>query len=190
MEFADVSNHWAKKEINNMGSRMVVTSVGNTEYDPDRSITRGEFAAILVRALGLAQGTGGSGFHDVEGSKWYNGYIKTASEYGMIKGYSDVPFGPNDKITREQAMTMIARAMKITGLKVELSKSEVGSLLTNYTDGAFASEYAKTNIEACLKAGIITGRSSNSIAPKEYITRAEIAAIVQRLLQKSSLINQ
>lgn len=55
--FADVANHWGKDAVNDMGSRMVVTGVSKNTYEPDRSITRAEFAAIVVRALGLAQGT-------------------------------------------------------------------------------------------------------------------------------------
>jgi hypothetical protein len=188
LEFSDMENHWAKDAVNDMGSRLVVDGIGDNNYEPDRDITRAEFAAILVRALGLAPGTGRNGFSDVETSAWYGGYIETARVYGIIQGYNTSTFGPNDTITREQAMTMIARAMKITGLNSELKDSEISSLLAKYPDGTAASDYAKTSIAACLKTGIITGRSSSTIAPKDYITRAEVAVIVQRLLQKSDLI--
>lgn len=188
LEFKDVANHWAKDAVNNMGSRMIVNGIGGNNYEPDRDITRAEFAAIIVRALGLAPGTDKSGFDDVEVSKWYCGYIETASTYGIIQGYNTTNFGPNDAITREQAMTIIARAMKITGLKSEILDSEMSSLFTNYSDQAATSDYAKTSIAVCLKTGVITGRSSATIAPKDCITRAEVAVIVQRLLQKSNLI--
>jgi hypothetical protein len=167
---------------------MVVSGVGNNNYAPDRNITRAEFAAIIVKALGLPSRTGKNGFSDVAASKWYYGSIETASAYGIVKGYNTTTFGPNDMITREQAMCMIATAMKITGLKSEIKDSEISALLANYADGTAASDYAKTSIAACIKTGIITGRSSNTIAPKDCITRAEVAAIVQRLLQKSNLI--
>jgi hypothetical protein len=188
LEFADVMTNWAKASINDMGSRMVVNGVGNNNYAPDRVITRAEFAAIIVRALGLAPGTGGNSFKDVEASKWYCGYIKTASTYGIIQGYNADAFGPNDRITREQAMTMIARTMKITGLKPEMKDNEISSLFAKYSDGTASSDFARTGIAACLKTGIITGRSGNTMAPKNYITRAEVAVMVQRLLQKSGLI--
>ena len=92
-----------------MGSRMVVTGVGDNNYEPNRNITRAEFATIIVRALGLAPGTGSSGFDDVSTAGWYCGYINTAVDYGIVTGYGDGTFGPNEPITREQAMTMIAR---------------------------------------------------------------------------------
>ncbi len=188
VEFSDVASHWAKASINNMGSRVVVNGVGNNNYDPDRSITRAEMASIMVKALGLEPGTGTNCFGDVSSSAWYCGYIETASSYGIIKGYSENTFGPNDTITREQAMAMIARAMKITGLNVSLTDSETSSLLAGYTDCASAADYAKGSIAACLKTGIVSGTSKVTISPKDDVTRAEVAAMVERLLQKSGLI--
>ncbi len=188
VEFSDVATHWAKETINDMGSRMVISGVGQGNFEPDRDIARAEFAAIIVRALGLAPGNGMNSFTDVNTSDWYCGYVKTAAEYGIITGYDAATFGPSDKITREQAMTMIARAMKITGLKSEMKDSEISALIANYSDGTAASDYAKTNIAACLKTGMVTGRTSDTIAPKNCITRAEVAVIVQRLLRKSDLI--
>ena len=188
VEFSDMKNHWAKASVNDMGSRMVVNGIGNGNYEPNRNMTRVEFAAVMVRALGLEPEKGASVFGDVAATEWYCGYVKTATAYGIIKGYSDASFEPYDTITREQAMTMIARAMKITGLQTELKDSEISSLLTNYKDGSAASNYAKSSIAACLKTEIVAGRTDNTIAPKNHITRAEAAAIVQRLLQRSDLI--
>ncbi len=188
VKFSDMGSNWAKASVNDMGSRMVIEGVGNNKYAPNRFITRAEFAAIVVRALGLPPGTGSNDFRDVGSSKWYCGYIKTASAYGIIQGYNTTAFGPDDRVTREQAMTMIARAMKITGLKPEMKDSEINPLLSRYSDGTAVSDFARTSIAACLKTGIITGRSSSAIAPKDFITRAEVAVIVQRLLQKSGLI--
>ncbi len=181
-------NHWAKDAINDIGSRMVVTGVGNNNYAPDRSMTRAEFATIMVRALGLEPGTGTSGFSDVTAADWYSGYIKTAASYGIIKGYDNGNFGPNDTITREQAMTMIARAMAITKLSAGLTDSEISQFLGAFSDGESASSYAKESIAACIKTGITSGTSSTTISPKAEITRAEVAVMVQRLLQKSGLV--
>ena len=85
-------------------------------------------------------------------------------------------------------MTMLARAMKLTGLDVSLTDGDVRALLGAYTDGASASAYAEDSIARCLKSGITSGTSTTTISPKEYITRAEVAVMVQRLLQKSALI--
>ncbi|QUH25478.1 S-layer homology domain-containing protein [Serpentinicella alkaliphila] len=188
LEFKDAENHWAKAAINDMGSRMVVSGVDNDMYEPDRDITRAEFAAIMVRALGLKPGEGMNPFEDVKVSDWYSDYIETAVAYKIISGYGNGNFGPMDKITREQAMTMISRAMNITELKAELVNGEIEKLLEGFGDGVQSADYAKRAIAACVKSGIVSGRSDNMIAPKDNITRAKVAAIMQRLLKKSKLI--
>lgn len=188
VSFTDVASHWAKDAINDMGSRMVVTGMGNGIYDPDRSITRAEFAAIVVRAMGLQQGTTESAFGDVALSDWFNGYVDKATEYGLITGYSATSYGPNDTITREQAMAILARAMKLTGLSVSVTDSETKTLLAGYKDGAAVSDYAKTSAALCIKTGIVTGSSATTLSPNDKVTRAEVAVMVQRLLQKSGLI--
>lgn len=188
VEFSDTTTSWAKDSINNMGSRMIVTGVGNGKYEPSRDITRAEFAAIIVRSLGLDAGMGDSKFTDVSSSAWYYGYIQTSVGYGIITGYGDGTFGPNDTITREQAMTMIARAMKITKLAPALTEAQISSLLSKYTDASGVSEYAKGNIAACIDTGVILGRPNNTVASKDFITRAEVAVIIERMLQKSNLI--
>jgi len=187
--FKDIGKHWAKDAVSDMGSRLVISCVGNDMFEPDSDITRGEFAAIVVKALGLMRpGTGKDSFGDVSKNDSYYDAVSIAYENGIISGYGNGKFGPNDKITREQAMIIIARAMKITGLKPELKDSEVSLLLANYADGADTSTYAKTSVAECLKTSVITGRTGSAIAPGDYITRAEAAVIVQRLLQKSNLI--
>ena len=119
--FKDVEDHWAKEAVNDMASRLVVNGAGEDKFEPDRDITRADFVVIVVRALGLMRpGTGEDVFSDVVKGSYYYDAIFTARENGIISGCGNGKFGPNDRITREQAMTMIARAMKITGLEVEI----------------------------------------------------------------------
>jgi len=186
--FTDTVSHWASEEINDMGARMVIDGVGNDKFDPDRDITRAEFATIMVKALGLKPGTDTNTFNDVKPSDWYCASIETATEYNIISGYGKGEFGPMDKITREQAMTMIARAMNTTGLKVDVEQEEVQKLLAEFGDATEASEYAKNSIATCIKAGVANSEEGNMNQVKDNITRAEVAVIVRRLLQKSNLI--
>ncbi|MHC1694827.1 MAG: S-layer homology domain-containing protein [Eubacteriales bacterium] len=188
VEFSDIANHWAENSIKDMGSRMIISGLDNGKFEPNRDITRGEFAAIIVRALGLMPGAGSDLFSDVDTSEWYCQYIQTASEYGIISGYGNGKFGPNDKITREQAMTMIARAMKITELKAGLEAADINTLLVGFGDSVQVAAYARESIAACIKTGIVSGKNGKLLAPTDEITRAEVAVIIQRLLQKSGLI--
>ncbi|HEY5586653.1 MAG TPA: S-layer homology domain-containing protein [Ruminiclostridium sp.] len=188
VEFKDVETHWAKASINDMGSRMIISGIGNDLFEPNRDITRAEFAAIVVKSLGLKPGTDNNSFVDVKSPAWYCGYIETAYEYGIISGYGNGKFGPMDKISHEQAMTMVAKAMKITGLKVEFSAGEADKLLAAFGDSGQSSAWAKESITTCIKAGILPVQMSKALEPKVKITRAEVAVIIRRLLQKSGLI--
>jgi hypothetical protein len=132
IEFKDVANHWSKNAVNDMGSRMVIEGIGNGMFSPDWDITRAEFAAIIVRGLGLKLESGVIPFLDVKLTNWYNSAINTAYSNQLISGFEDGTFRPNDKITREQAMVIIDKAMKITNLKAELSFQSTDATLHPY----------------------------------------------------------
>jgi hypothetical protein len=188
LEFSDVTQHWAKNAVNDMGSRMVVEGTGKGMFHPDQDITRAEFAAILIRGLGLKLEKGASTFSDVKAADWYNDAINTAYTYHLIDGFEDGTFRPNDKITREQATVILAKAMTITSLRVQLSAPSIDGTLRPYTDAAVVSTWARSSMADSIQAGIVSGRSTTELAPKDAMTRAEVAAIIQRLLQKSDVI--
>ncbi|MFH5186323.1 S-layer homology domain-containing protein [Paenibacillus sp. TAB 01] len=188
LEFKDVEEHWAKQSINDLGSRMIIDGVSSDRFNPDQSITRSEFAAILVRGLGLKLTQDANSFRDVNKTDWYNAYIQTAYTYHLVNGFEDNRFVPEGYITREQAMSMIANAMKLTRLPVG-SQMPASQALAVFEDMNAASDWAKDNISACFQAGIVSGRSDVQLAPQEHISRAEVAVIIQRLLQKSGLID-
>ena len=167
-----------------MASRMIAVGITETKYEPNRDITRGEFAGFMTNALGLEKTYKSSKFKDVNSSKWYSDGVQTASDYGIISGYEDGTFRPDNKITREEAMSIIARSMKYTKLEANSNNSE----LKRYKDASNVSDYAKDSVIKCIVSGVVTGRKSDILAPKANITRAEAAAIIQKLLRSSNLI--
>ncbi|WP_379159665.1 cadherin-like beta sandwich domain-containing protein [Paenibacillus sp. sgz5001063] len=187
-KFKDMSSHWAKAAVHDLGARMVLEGNGDGQFLPDREITRAEFAAILVRGLGLKTVGGSSPFTDVSSSGWYSSAVQTAYRHQLINGFEDGTFRPDASITREQAMTMIAQAMHLTGLSANLNSGSAAELLGGFTDADKASAWALDNIAASLQAGLISGRSGTELAPQAHVTRAEVAVMLQRLLQKSGLI--
>jgi len=189
LEFKDIKENWAEKAINDMGSRMVIEGVGDGNYEPDRDITRAEFAAIIVKALGIKSGLGENKFSDVTSTAWYCDYVKTASEYKIIEGYGKGKFGPMDNISREQAMTMISNAMKTTGLKINLNDSEISKLFASFDMQGSAAKWAAKHIAVCIKSGVVSKNDGKMNAIKGNVTHAEVAVIVRNLLQKSELIN-
>ncbi|MDF2926149.1 MAG: inlA [Paenibacillaceae bacterium] len=187
-EFADAANHWAKASIHNMGARMVIDGTGKDTFSPDRDITRAEFAAMIVRGLGLKPEAGKAAFADVSAEDWYSGAIYTAYAHDLIDGFADGTFRPNEQITREQAMVVIAKAIALTPLKDKPAVQEAAAIPGAYKDFAEVSAWAQSNIVKVVQSGIVTGRSGSMLAPHERITRAEVAAIIERLLLKAGLI--
>ncbi|WP_214626762.1 InlB B-repeat-containing protein [Paenibacillus agaridevorans] len=186
--FDDMKGHWASSSVHDMGSRLIIEGIGEGLFAPDRSIKRAEFAAILVRALGLGQNTraGFGKFSDVREGDWYAGAIGTAYEYGLIGGFEDGTFRPNDDVTREQAMIMIANAMGWTGLT---DKADAGANpLSGFPDAAQASAWAEASLNKGLATGILSGTPNGELAPGAKLTRAQAAVMVQRLLKESGLI--
>ncbi|WP_341281152.1 S-layer homology domain-containing protein [Paenibacillus sp. FSL H8-0537] len=188
LEFSDVAEHWAKDAVNDMGSRMVVEGTGNGLFSPDLEITRAEFAAIIVRGLGLKLENGATPFSDVKATDWFNRAVNTAYSLQLINGFEDGTFRPNNKITREQAMVILSKAMAITGLKAKLYEQSAEAALHPYADAAEVAAWAQIGVADNVQAGVVFGRSGDLLAPKGNMTRAEVATIIQRLLQKSDLI--
>lgn len=188
LTFKDVESHWAKDAVNDMGSRLIVNGSGSDLYNPNVDMTRAEFAAIMMRGLGLKPVEGNSPFADVKASDWYHSAVLTAYDYKLIDGFEDGTFRPQEKITREQAMVILSKAMAITGLTEKLAGKGSDEMLKPYTDASLVAAWAKAGVEASLEAGVVSGRGAEQLAPKANITRAEVATIVQRLLKVSGLI--
>lgn len=189
LEFADSVDHWAATVIMDAGSRLIVNGVEEKLFEPDREINRAEFAAVMIRALGIIKEGSATSFADVGESEWYAEYVQTAQKWGLVEGYDDAQFGPLDSITREQAMTVVARAMKITGLAPALSEEQLQARLSLFEDSPQISPYAREPIAAGLATTVVQGRTDTAIAPDSSITRAEATALVMRLLRLSGLID-
>ena len=132
------------------------------------------------------KGTGSIPCSDVKPTDWYSGYVLAAHEYKLISGYEDGTFRPNNTITREQAMVIIASAMKLTNLQV--NQSAMTNQLEQFTVSSSVSDWARNSILAVLSSEIVLGNENQRLAPKDSIKRAEVAIMVQKLLQKSDLI--
>ena len=186
--FEDMEGHWAKEAVNDMGSRMVVTGVDEKNYAPDMEITRADFVAFVVRALGLNPGEGVNPYADVLDTDWYCGYVKTAAAYKLLTGDGTAPFSAQETVSREEAMAMIKRAMEIADMEITLNEGEAQALLQAYGDAASVTEAEKENVASCLKAEVTFDLHGGNLLPKAPVTRAEAAVILRLLLQKAELI--
>lgn len=186
-EFADVADHWAKEAVNDMGSRLVISGYDRNTFKPEQDITRAEFTAIVVRALGLRNTSIVLPFSDVRANDWYAEALRLGCEYNLIGGYEDGTFKPADNITREEAMTILNRAMALAGMNTDISRERVLELLNVYADSEDIAQWAEKPISLCIENGIVKGYEGR-LASKANITRAETAVMIRRLLQKANII--
>ncbi|MBD2866358.1 S-layer homology domain-containing protein, partial [Paenibacillus oceani] len=187
-EFNDMKGHWAEQDTRDMGARMIVMGTGDNTYEPEREVTRAEFASILVRGLGLPLERGTAPFSDISQSAWFNDVVATAYTHRLLNGFEDGTFHPEETITREQAMIMLSRAMTLTGLTAKLPGQAADVAFRPYTDAAAVSDWALDGMASSIQAGVVQGKSGATLAPQDFVTRAEAATIIRRLLQLSGLI--
>lgn len=188
--FWDMEQHWARDSVFELAARKVVNGKDEYYFSPDQFVTRGEFAAILTRGLGLEDVPGESPFRDVQAGDWFSGAVNAAHAYGLIDGFEDGAFQPDKEISREEAMQLLARAMTLTKLDAQVKASAgFDSALDKYMDQHAISGWARDAVTLCLEAGIVSGRGERELAPKLAVSRAEVAVMVQRLLRSSGLID-
>ncbi len=183
--FEDMKDHWAQKEVELLASKWLIQGSSLNAFEPNRSITRAEFASILVRALGLQEQAAGTAFTDVKADTWYAGAVGTAAAAGLVQGFETGQFQPDATITREQMAVMVERAAKFAGM----STTESASLSQAYSDASSISGWAQTSVGWAVKAGIMQGTDERSFAPEELATRAQAAVMLMRMLQKLNFIN-
>ncbi len=179
--FTDITGHWAENEIAEAYIEGFAKGISPTAFAPDRTITRAEFTALLVRALGLENGSYDSGYQDVEPGKWYFEAISSAANAGIVQGYNSSRFGPDDFITREQMAVMVVRALHYKGKGSPPTAEQVTELLAAFKDRDEISIWAGASISEALETGLIKGQPDGFFAPGALATRAEAAVIIWRL---------
>jgi len=177
MHFDDVTSSWSKEKVEILASRRLINGVSDTAYNPEGSITRAEFAALLVRSLYGRLSKSKGTFTDVSAGSWYADLVETAYELGLVNGIGEDSFGPDVKINREQLAVMVYRLYQY-----KKDTNKVNSFNTTFGDYKDISSYAKDAAGFAAKAGIMTG-SGGRFEPKRSATRQEAAVVLYRLLE-------
>ncbi|MFB9277097.1 S-layer homology domain-containing protein [Cohnella cellulosilytica] len=184
--FRDTAGHWARTDIESLASKLIVSGTSSDTFEPDRTVTRAEFAAMLVRALGLEEKSGRAVYSDVRpAADWYSGAIGAASAAGLIEGYGDGTFRPNALVTREQAAVLLARAVEFAG---ELPPADAIGL-DRFSDRPSIAGWAEDAAARLLAAGIVEGIGGAAFAPKQLATRAQSAVLLARALRYLNFID-
>ncbi|RED85123.1 S-layer homology domain-containing protein [Cohnella phaseoli] len=182
--FSDLDGHWAKGAVELLAAKLIVSGVSDTDFAPGDLITRAEFTALLVRALGLqVEPTSGSGhFVDVAKEDWFAPVVDAGVRAGLIKGLSKDKFAPGVRITREQMAVMFGNALALVGHSA-MDADRVATALDRFEDNAGVSAWARSAVAQSLAAGIVTGMTEDAIAPSAAATRAQAAVMLRRFLQ-------
>lgn len=185
--FPDIAGHWAEADMRWMGQRLLVNGASIDSFKPDQPVTRAEFAAMLIRALGLRASSGDSGndFADVGVGAWYYASVRAAAEAGLIDGVAPKRFEPDALITREQMVMMVWRAYVYADAAKQ--KEAKPQLLERFADRADISGWAADAVALSVEAGFIEGTERAAFEPQGSATRAQAVTIMKRLLQ---LINK
>jgi hypothetical protein len=173
----DIAGHWAKAEIEKLVALGIVNGYPDRTFRPDNNITRAEFTKILVKAMGLAEVHAGVTFSDVSAGLWSHGYIGAAFKAGLVKGYEDGAFRPENKITRQEMAAMLVRAM---GKEAE-AQAKAGAQL-NFKDADTIAAWANGYVAVAVEQGLVKGYPDNTFGPLRNATRAETATMAVRYL--------
>ncbi|NQX60116.1 polysaccharide lyase family 8 super-sandwich domain-containing protein [Paenibacillus qinlingensis] len=186
--FDDTIGHWSKADVDKLASKLILQGQSDGRFVPEASVTRAEFAAMLIRALGYqAKPVSQPTFNDVASADWYFDDVEAAVQAKLIEGISSDTFMPNLSITREQMAVMIASAMKLAGKHVQ--GDAILNTLETFIDQSQISQWAKAPLAAVAQAGLMSGRSNNHIAPTANSTRAEAAVVLSRFLIYVNFMN-
>lgn len=174
-KFSDIPyTHWANTAVETLADRNVINGYPDNTFKGDNTVTREEFVKMAVSAFGVVKGDGQvKAFTDVATSFWAKSYIEIAVSAGVINGVSDMTFGVEQPVTRQDAAVIIARILKLAN----------GNGKTFADDSAIA-EYAKDAVSAMSGAGIINGYEDGTFKPNGLLSRAEAAQIIYNALTK------
>lgn len=175
-KLADVTGHWAEKTIHTFVKLHFIDGYGAGQFKPNGKITRAEFAMLISRIFNISDGTKQSAaFKDVNGH-WAKEAIENLSRAGVLGGYSDGSFKPNQTISREEMVILLSRIVNLDRVDKDASKG-------SFTDMSHASSYAGEAIKDAAAAGIISGKSGGSFDPQGNATRAEALTVILNVLR-------
>ena len=173
--FTDVpATHWAYTAVEKASEAGLMNGYGGTLFGQNDPITRGQMVQILYNYYGEDCGTN-SGFSDVPASAWYAKAVTWASKKGVVSGYSNGTFGPDNQLTREQMVTILYNVAD----KPETNPSAI----SQYSDYHQVASYAADGFAWAVSNKVVSGTSSTTLSPRGTATRAQVAVILVRYLE-------
>ena len=182
--FTDISEKdWFYGDVMFVYENGLMLGTSKTLFSPHGTAMRGMMATILWRMEGSPVPKGKNSFTDVEAGKWYADAITWTTENGIFAGYGKDKFCPDDPITREQLAAIFYRYADYKGYDLTVKGN-----LDKFKDADKITDYAKTAMQWAVGSGLVKGKSGNLLDPQGTATRAEIAAMLHRFIEKYELV--
>lgn len=181
VSFNDIASvqAWAGRAIEVVAAKGAIVGKQEGVFAPGDSVTRAEFAKMLVHALNLLDQSATESFKDVNDADWFKPYVASAVKLGIINGRSADRFDPKATITRAEMATMIARALKVTANKEDVKDQD--AVLAVFKDAAAIQSSLKAGVSFAVEHGIVVG-FNDKFAPNDKSTRAQAAVMIHRTL--------
>lgn len=180
MSFKDVkAKNWFYSSVRAVWEEGIMKGMSESTFAPNEKMTRAELVTILYR-LADVQGEGYADsitFKDVKKTAWYADYLGWAVKEGLVNGYWDNTFRPNDPVLRQELAKLFSAFIDYAGYEISGN-----ALIDSFTDAAKHPEWAKAYIEDLRVLGLIGGDNAGKFNPMSTATRAEVATIITRLL--------
>ncbi len=178
--FVDVDrSQWYHQSVDYVLEEGLMNGISADRFGPHLTTTRGMIVTILYRLEGQPMVYGKAPFADVADGLWYTDAVTWANAFGIVEGYSETAFGPNDPITREQLAAILWRYAKYQGYDVSVGED---TNILSYNDAFDVSQYAIPAMQWACGAGIING-SNGCLMPGGNATRCQAAAILHRFCE-------
>ena len=178
--FADVpAAAWYADAVQYVYENGLMTGVSESEFAPDGTATRGQIVTILWRLAGSPVVNYAMRYADADEGAWYGEAVRWAASTGVVTGYSESSFGPNDAITREQLAAILYRYIKTQGQGF----TGMWYFPLRYDDAASISSWADEAMHWCVMKGLLNGTSETTLSPQLTATRAQLAAILRRFCE-------
>lgn len=172
--FLDIRTHWAKSAIESAVAKGLFAGTSPTTFHPDQAMNRAMLVTVLYRMENEPAAEGrGKRFADVSAGAYYAKAVAWASDKGIVAGYSETQFGPEDTITREQLAVILNRYATYKGYNTSKTAD-----LAAFQDADQISEWARVPVQWANVMKLLNGRTSTTLAPKGSATRAEVAKIL------------
>lgn len=178
--FRDIENHWAGLFIGALAERRILNGYLDGTFRPDNPVSRGEFAAMMGAIINLPVKREYITFKDVPDNYWARNAIRRVYETGVMTGYPDQTFRPNDKVSRADVLVVMVNAL---GIASQFSPELVGRLAQIYEDAANIPSYAINSIAIASGNGLVVNYPNIKLLnPQSGATRGDVAVMMYQAL--------